>query len=334
MKIAVIGAGAIGGLVAGYLKLKQEEVSLVGHPAAVLAIKKSGLEISGVRGELKIGLPVQEKMDFNPDLAIFATKSQDLEGAIKENLDFLKGSLILTAQNGVQSDNICAKYLPKENIISGIVMFGSTSLEPGKIIHNFEGNWIIGKPFTKNDDRLIQVQQILDKAFPTVTSDNIKGMKYLKVFVNANNCIPGILGISMQEAFSDLGISRISMAIWKEGLKVINQAGINLVSLPDFPLDRLIKLTSMPIDAAAGIYSGIMKNLSREPLFGSIYQSIKRGKSSEVDYINGEFVKLAKDNNFLAPLNEKLVKMVHQVERSSKFFTKEELIKGTEEFVY
>ncbi|MBU1726672.1 MAG: hypothetical protein KJ880_03475, partial [Candidatus Omnitrophica bacterium] len=102
--------------------------------------------------------------------------------------------------------------------------------------------------------------------------------------------------------------------------------GIKLVSLPDFPLERMIQLASAPTEIAAKIYSGIMTNLSKAPLYGSILQSIKRGKASEIDYINGEFVHLAKENYTTAPLNEKLVEMVHEVEQSKKFFSKEDLL--------
>ncbi|MFH1199055.1 MAG: 2-dehydropantoate 2-reductase [Candidatus Omnitrophota bacterium] len=328
MKIAVIGAGAIGALVAGYLKSKGEDVALVGRADAVKAIKKNGLEISGCRGDLNIKIEAVEKLDFYPDLTILATKSQDLEMAIRENLKFLSDSIILTTQNGLQADFLAAKLLPQENIISSIVMFGATYLEPGKIIHNFEGSWIIGRIFQKNDEKTVEISEVLNQAFPTLVAEGIKGMKYLKVFVNANNCIPAILGLSMQEAFQDLEISRVAIAIWKEGLSIVNKAGVNLVSLPDFPLERLIKLTAMPTDEAAKIYSGIMINLSKVPLYGSILQSIKRGKLSEIDYINGEFVALAKNNNLSANLNAKLVEMVHSVERNNKFFSKEELIKN------
>jgi 2-dehydropantoate 2-reductase len=133
----------------------------------------------------------------------------------------------------------------------------------------------------------------------------------------------------MQEAFADLEVSRLSIGIWKEGLDIVRKAGINLVSLPDFPLERLEKLTSLPASEAAKIFSGIMVNLSKEPLYGSILQSIQRGRHSEIDYINGEFVNLARANNLTAPLNEKLVEMVHQVEETKEFFTKEELINNT-----
>jgi 2-dehydropantoate 2-reductase len=205
-------------------------------------------------------------------------------------------------------------------------MFGATYLEAGKVVHNFEGNWIIGNIFGNNNAKVVRVSSVLSKIFPIIVSHDIKGMKYLKIFINANNCIPAILGMSMQEAFSDLEISRISIAIWKEGLDVAKKSGIGLVSLPDFPLERLAKLTSLPTIEAAKIFSGIMSKLSREPLYGSILQSIKRGRASEIDYINGEFANIAKGNNLRVPLNEKLIEMVHQVEKTNRFFSKKELI--------
>jgi len=329
VKIAVIGAGAIGGLVAGYLKERGLDVCLTGHADSVKAIREKGILISGARGNFNPRVEISEKLLKPPDLAVICTKTQDIEKVFQENLPFLKNAVILTTQNGVAADNLAARFVGKEKIISSIVMFGATLLEPGKITHNFEGSWILGKVFGKNDAQTIEISSLMNQAFPTIVAEELSGMKFLKIFVNANNCVAAILGLSMQESFADIGISKISIAIWKEGLKVMQKAGINLVSLPDFPLERLQKLAALPSEEGAKIFSGIMKNLSKEPLYGSILQSIKRGRVSEIDYINGEFVNIARANNTTAPLNEKLVAMVHQVEENKKFFTKEELIAST-----
>ena len=288
-------------------------------------IRKRGLEISE-SGNAVASVDISQSLTAAPDIVVFACKTQDLDEAVKQNLDFLQRSFLVTTQNGVRAEEIVARYLPRERIISSIVMFGATSLEPGKVVHNFEGSWVIGNAFGGNNEETIAVSGVLDKAFPTLLADDIKGMKYLKVFVNANNCIPAILGVSMQEAFKDKEISKIAIAIWKEGLGVVKKAGVKLASLPDFPLERLEKLTALPLEDAAQIFSGIMVNLSKEPLYGSVLQSIKRGKSSEIDYLNGEFVSLAREHGGRAPLNEKLVAMVHGVEKKKKFFTPNELI--------
>ena len=106
-----------------------------------------------------------------------------------------------------------------------------------------------------------------------------------------------------------------------------------MISLPGFPVENLTKFTTMPSGQAAEIFSSLMKNLSKDPLYGSILQSIMRGKLSEIDYINGEFVRLAEENNLQAPLNKILVEMVHQVEASGRFLSKEDLIQRTRELV-
>lgn len=328
MKIAVIGAGAIGNLVAGYLKIRGEDVVLAGNPDSLRAIKESGLVISGPRGDFKINIDISSRLQEDCDLAVLTVKTQDLAKAIQDNLAFLKNAAVVTTQNGVSCDDIASRFLAKEQIISSIVMFGATYLDAGHVVHNFDGNWILGSVFGSNS-RLTTISHVLKEAFPVVIADDIKGMKYLKIFVNANNCVAAILGLSMQEAFSYPQISRISIAIWKEGLAVVKKAGIKLVSLPDFPLERLEKLTALPLDEAAKIFSGIMVNLSKEPLYGSILQSIKRGRQSEIDYINGEFTRIARENKISAPLNEKLVSLLHEVEKTGKFFSQEELINAT-----
>ena len=333
MKIAVIGAGAIGGLVAGYLRLKEEDVVLVGRAEVCQAVRQGGLEISGVRGNSNIQIEAKERLDSPVDLAILATKTQDVGNALLDNLRFVQEAAVLTTQNGIRADDIATRYAPAENVVSSIVMFGATYLEPAKIVHNFEGKWIIGSPFAKDTGRLMGINRLLNGIFPTIVTDELKGMKYLKIFVNANNCIPAVLGVSMQEAFADPKVSEIAIAIWKEGYSLTTRLGIHMVSLPDFLLERLTKIVALPTAEAAGVFSGIMASLSKEPLYGSVLQSIKRGRPSEIDYINGEFIRMAKDLETLAPLNATLVGMVHAVEKSGQFFTKQDLLDKTKEFV-
>ena len=334
MRIAVIGAGAIGCLVAGYLKEKGQAVTLVGHGQTVKAIQDNGIAISGARGSFKVPVSISETLSYIPDLVILTTKTQDIDSALADSAQLIQNSLLLTTQNGVQADKLAAKYLPVAKVLSSIVMFGATNLESGKVIHNFEGSWILGSFFNPQlTEPLVTLSSVLDKAFPTLISQDLPGMKYLKIFVNANNCLPAIIGKSMQEVFSDRTISRISIAIWKEAFEVCDKIGISLVSLPGFPVENITKFTTLPSAQAAEIFSGLMMNLSKEPLYGSILQSIMRGKLSEIDYINGEFVRLAEINHLQAPLNKILVEMVHAVEINHRFFSKEDLIQKTKELI-
>src|SRR3989338_1638920 len=166
MKIAVIGSGAIGGLVAGYLKHRKEDVFLVGRGKAVEAIAKDGLHISGTRGNIDVRVDAFHKLEQKADLVILAMKTQDLEKFLKDNLLYLKAALVLTAQNGIQAEKILANHIRKEHIISSIVMFGATYTEPNKITHNFDGKWIIGSSFRANDAKLQEAIAVLNRIFP------------------------------------------------------------------------------------------------------------------------------------------------------------------------
>lgn len=321
MKIAVVGAGAIGSVVAAGLFKSGEDVLLTGHADQVAAIKKSGLTIKRPDGSEIFHLPVAERLESEFDLVIFATKTQDIDAAYDENAAFLEKPLVLTTQNGVQADNILSPHFLPEQVISSIVMFGATYISPGQVTYNFPGDWIIGKRFVTNDSKVHEIAEILKKSFSVEVTDNILGMKWLKLFVNFNNCIPALIGKSMQETFADMDFCRLSVLLLKEALPIVQDANIKLVSLPQFPVERVVGLASMPVEQAAGIIHKTLTSLSKEPLYGSILQSILRGKVSEIDFINGEVVAVASAMRQDAPLNRKVVRLVHTVEETGKFFT-------------
>lgn len=326
MKIAVIGAGAIGSTVAAYLSKAGKDVVLIGREDQVQAINARGLTIRGIGKDEVVQVRSLTRFDKEYDLVIFATKTQDLEDAYQHNADYLENCYVLTTQNGVQADNILSSHFEPQKQLSSIVMFGATFTTPGEIVYNFPGDWIIGKPFKANDPMFHNIlEEIKTPQLPVVISENITGMKYLKLFVNFNNCIPAVIGKSMQETFADLDLCRLSIRLLKEGVDIIGKANIELVSLPGFPKERIYGLAQMPEDQAAGIMQQTLTKLSKEPLYGSILQSIMRGKQSEIDFINGEVVALAKGMRQDARLNEHIVGLVHAVEQKNKYFTVDEI---------
>ncbi len=325
MKTAVIGAGAIGSVVAAYLTKAQVDVTLIGRPDQVAAIERDGLAIKGIRGEETVQVKVASSLATHCDLVILTVKTQDIYDVVADNKELLKDSLILSSQNGVRADSLLRESFSEENIFSSIVMFGSTYVRPGEVTFNFEGDWILGKPYGPADERLDQIRDVLSKAFSIVPSDDIIAMKWLKLFVNFNNCIPALIGKSMQETFADMDLCRLSIMLSQEGFAIVKEAGIQPISLPNFPLERITGLLGMPLDQAAGIINKTLTSLSKEPLYGSILQSIMRKRLSEIDYINGEVVRLADDRKMNVPLNRKIVELVHEVEETGKYFRLEDI---------
>ncbi|HAJ56442.1 MAG TPA: hypothetical protein DCL35_01585 [Candidatus Omnitrophica bacterium] len=326
MKAAVIGLGAIGGLVAAYLKSKGIPVIAVGRPEQKKAIERDGLLIEGVRGRSLIHLDVKMRLEEKVDLVIVTVKTQDIRDAIDRSRDALSGTTILSTQNGVRADKLLEMMLGADSIISSIVMFGSTYTPYNRIVHNFEGNWLIGRPFEPNDDKVRETADFLKAAFNTVEVENISAMKWTKIFVNFSNCLPALVGKSMQETYANMDMCKLSLRLLREGFDAVDKLGIQLASMPDFDIEKLKGLTRMPPEEAAPVFSGIMMNLSKEPLYGSILQSIQRGRPSEIDYINGEIANQAKLGGIDAKLNTRAVELVHIVETTKKFFSFDEVL--------
>lgn len=331
MKIAIIGTGAIGGLFLAYLSERYTDIVCIGRPYQVTSFLKEGLFIEGVRGskhitDIKITTSLKDKVD----LAILAVKTQDLENIIADNKQMLKNSILMTTQNGVTADHILAKEFKKKNIITSIVMFGATFTPPNKIVHNFEGELVLGNIFKEPDEKIMQdIKDICSGIFECHVVPDIQGAKYLKIFLNLNNSIPACIGMSMQDAYADPDVCRVAIGLIREAYGTITQAKIQLDNLPSFNKDKILGFVRMPFDDAAVLFSKIMTGLSKEPLYGSILQSIQRKRPTEIDYINGQIAAVAKELGQHAPLNEKITEMVHSVETSGRFYLKEDFLKET-----
>lgn len=329
MKIGIIGTGAIGGLILAYLSDRGNELYCTGRPYQVASFLKEGLFVEGVRGNtqiknIKIATILKEKVD----LAILAVKTQDLEEAIGENKSTLKNAILVTTQNGVKAEYVLAGHFKKKDIVTAIVMFGSTFIPPNKIVHNFEGEVVLGDIFKEgNEDTLPAVKSLFQGAFDCSIVPDIQGAKYLKIFVNLNNCIPACLGVPMQEAFADISMCKTAIGLIREAYAAVRSARIELQSLPSFNKEKVLGFVNREFDDAASLFSKIMTALSKEPLYGSLLQSIQRKKKTEIDYINGQIVELAKQHAQEAPLNEKITEMVHKVENTGRFFSKEDFLK-------
>ena len=111
----------------------------------------------------------------------------------------------------------------------------------------------------------------------------------------------------------------------KEGLKVIKAAGIKTGDVPGFPMEPIVTMARESLPTASSLLKKIAESLGKVPVLGSTLQSIKRGTSTEVDYLNGEIVNLGKKMGIPTPANSLVVGLVHQVETTGKFLAVDDL---------
>jgi 2-dehydropantoate 2-reductase len=326
IRIAVIGAGAIGSALGALLHRAGQSVALIARPAHVAAIRQKGLKVDGDTGNFTASVNAAETLDFRPDLTLLTVKTQDVVAAVKANRGFLSDVPIVTFQNGVRSDPLVASILPREQILSAVVLTHVTHLLPGEVTVVYRGKLMLGRPFGKRDGKLEEVARILDQAIPTQVTDNIEGARWLKLIVNLNNALPAITNQTMDRVYANASLRNLAIALMREGLRVIHRANIRLESLPQVSIALTRLVNWMPSGIAGRIAAAKLRQLTTEwPLWGSTLQSIRRGRPTEIDYLNGEIVELGKRCGEPTPLNAKMVELVHQVERTGNFFSIEEI---------
>jgi 2-dehydropantoate 2-reductase len=324
-KIAVLGAGAVGSLIGGLLARAGEDVTLIARPAHVKAISADGLHIEGVLGDLVIAVKAAEALDFRPDLTLLAVKSQDLESACQLYRDYLQDCLVVTLQNGVRSDEIAARLLPKENLLSGVVMMNVQFLQPGRITYARSGALVIGKAFGQNNQQTADVQSTLNRAVRTHISHDIQGAHWTKLLVNnLANGLEAMTGLPIRECLRHAELRKIGILALREGRQVIEKAGIRLGPLPGVPGPALRLIIHAPYPIAAWILNRSMGSLNT---LSSTLQSLRRGQPTEIDYLNGEIARLGQQIGVATPLNSKVVELVKDVEKSGRFYSPDDIIR-------
>jgi 2-dehydropantoate 2-reductase len=322
-RIAVVGAGAIGSLIGGLLARAGEDVTLIARTAHVQAIRQHGLIIEGVLGSLTIPVQAAEQLDFDPDLVLLAVKTQDVESSCRDMQARIQRALLLTLQNGVRSDNLVAGFMPRENILSGVVMFNGQYLVPGRITYAHPGSLVIGDAFGNNGRRARNLQVLLNHAVRTTVSDDIQGVHWTKLLVNnLGNGLEAMTGMNIRFCMAQSGLRSIGLRTLKEGSQVIAAAGYHLAPLPGVPAYALEVIIRSPLPIGGQflrLSMGSLKTVS------STLQSLRRGRSTEIDYLNGEIVRLGEKLGLATPCNSLVVQIVKEVERTGRFGTTEEL---------
>jgi 2-dehydropantoate 2-reductase len=324
MNIAVIGAGAIGSVIGGLLCKAGEDITLIGRKSHVNAINQNGLILGGQSGKTVISVKAEENLDYKPDLALLTVKAQDVVSSVSRVQVLLSGTQVVTMQNGVHSDDQVAEILGEENIISSVVVFNGQFLEPGEVSYSIPFSktaLLIGEPFGNKGNRLQSLSALLNKAISTDINEDIRAAHWTKLLWNLQTAVPAVTGLSYQESYQYPQIRTLVIKLIREGLKVNEMAGINIVDVPGFPIEPLKAMSKAPLSISSSMLEDKAKSLGKQPILGSTLQSIKRGKSTEVDYLNGEIVTLGKKVGIPTPVNSLIVELVHEVEASGKFLT-------------
>lgn len=303
MKVLVIGAGAIGGLLGALLAEKGHDVVLLGRHAA----GQMRLE-GGAYGPDRI-VAVRVETSAAPgsaDLVIVGVKTQDLADALAQHAPALGSAPVVGLQNGLAQDDIVAEAVGAARTVSCIVALDAEHLEPGRVRCERKGTLLIG-PKSPAADR---AAALLGEVVRVDRVDNVRGARWTKLLVNLQNVIPALTGLSYQETAKHPELARAVVRMVREARMVADAEKVTLAPLPWTNPLLLRAMSRMPEAIALPLYARRVQSvLGSKPAYGSTWQSVQRGQSVETEWLNGEVVRRGAKHAIATPVNARAVEL-------------------------
>ncbi len=309
MKVAVIGAGAMGCLYGAYLSQKHEVFFLDSYGPQVEAINKNGITVvekDGTENTFHTGKAyLSGQCQEAVDVVIVFVKSTYTAEALEANKNlFGENTLVVTLQNGAGNDRKIAKHVKPENIIIGTSKHNAVNMGEGKTAHRGMGATTIGSNYHADGAVEIIQKMLEDGNFEVEASDDIQRIIWSKLFVN--------LSINTLTALTETPIGYMvkDQYAWDFAKRLIYEA-VDVAEADGTYFDRREALESVRkvcIDAGEG--------------YSSMYQDRKRRVQMEIDAINGAIVEQAKLYGVPTPYNALIVDLIHAIEGAYEFYDK------------
>jgi len=303
MRIAVIGAGAMGCLYGGLLARSGKDVVLVDLWAEhIQAIRDQGLRLGGISGDLMI--PVAATVDPEPesaDVAIILTDTNATREAARTAARTLTAEgWAITLQNGIGNLEAMAEALGAERVVGGLSYHSAAVEGPGRTLHTHAGPTWLGELDGRRSARVEAFAEALsDAGFQPQIVDDIEAHIWTKFIHNAAiNPISALLNLRVGEISLNPEADALQSRIIAEALAVVRARGITLTDA----------------DPMASI-KAFCKTKFNAP---SMLQHLEAGKRTEVDSLNGAVAAHGQALGVPTPYNEALAWMVKGMERQRR----------------
>lgn len=313
MKYAVIGLGAVGSIIGGYLAKTNENVVFVVKKNQVETIKKQGFIIDGNKITSDY---IQVTDEFSAlsdaDVVFICVKAQDTEPvAHMIEKDLSKTAVLISLQNGVHNAQVLEE-ITKIKTLSGVVLFNAVYNTPGDATLTMKGGLLIEQNKERHAELSMMQKHFKTAGLKVQFVKDINAVLWSKLILNTQNAITALTGQTILESVKNRDSRVMIIATMKEARDIVKNAGVKLSTLPGVDPRRMILILRV-FGGFSATLSAVFLKVKPEAR-NSMWQSLSRGKTTEIEYINGEIVRLAEQQKRKAPVNRKLVEMVKKVE--------------------
>jgi 2-dehydropantoate 2-reductase len=327
-RVLVMGAGGIGGIVAGTLAEVGADVTAVSTNAEIrAAVVRQGFRLReegedrAVPGRIVETPPPGERFD----VIVLATQPPQVEDAARAALPALAddGAMVVL-QNGLCEARV-ARIAGAERVIGAIVAWGASMPEPGLYDRTAPGGFTVGRMSGEPDELARRVGTLFEAIGPVTLTSNLLGARWSKL---ALNCAISSLGTIAGERLGPLSrvrrVRRLALEIMTEVVAVARKEQVRLekvagtidlewIALTD--AERK-KLGSPALTAKHALLLAIGVRYRR--MRSSMLAAIERGRTPAIDFLNGEVVDRARLHGVATPVNERVVALVHAIARGEE----------------
>jgi 2-dehydropantoate 2-reductase len=313
MKIGVFGAGSIGCYVGGrVLAAGSAEVIFVGRPKLQAQLAQSGLAVQDYDGP-RAAIPAdrytfatEAKALAECDVVLCCVKSQHSEEAGRELAQVLReGTIVVSLQNGVRNPGTLRALMPKQKVLASIVSWNVIAVD-GTYRRATSG------PLIVETLPPALAEALRAGGIPVVEHQDVAPEQWTKLMVNLNNAISALSDASTPALLLDAGYRQVIAAVVGEGVKVAKKAGIKLApwnGLPIGLMPRVLKLPTVIVKLLVGAQLKVDPHAR-----SSMWQDLDARRTTEVDYLNGEIVRVAEASGGKAPFNQRIVELIRVAE--------------------
>lgn len=305
MKIAILGAGAMGMLFGGYLS-RNNEVWLVDvSQERVDKIVADGVTIREADGTdvvLHPNATTNTSELGHMDLILVFVKAMFTVSALETNRGLIgPDTYLMTLQNGAGHESKLLQFVDREHVVIGSTQHNSSVIANGHVNHGGGGKTSIGL-IAGGSNRLDGIaENITSCGISCVTSDEVKRQIWNKLFLNtAASSLTAVLQVPLGFIESDRYACAMMEKLAKEAVAVANAEGI-----AEFDENTVIEEIKTVLRNAKNGYT-------------SIYADIKNGNRTEVDTISGSVVEAAKELGVPVPFHEMVVATIHAMEDKAR----------------
>jgi 2-dehydropantoate 2-reductase len=317
MRVWCVGAGAIGGTVAARLvRAGLYPVVIDADPEHVERLRAPGLRVDGLDGgavtPLAASTPEEAAALSGPcDLLLLAVRSQATETALAPLVPRLAAAGdVVSLQNGLNEERIAA-LVGARRTIGCVVGFGATWIGPGRVELTSPGELVLGRLDGTSDARLERTAEVLARAFPARTTDNILGALWGKMLVNSVTVLGALGGLLLGELIA--WDPRVLARVVAEGVDVASAEGVRLDDVFGLVPAALVAARSERwLEALERALRAVGEHFGR--IRSVTWRDFELGRPTEIAAVTGEIVRRGAARAVPTPLNAAAYAMLREIE--------------------